>query len=155
MDFRSILQSMRDDLERPSRHFPEATYEEVAKNEGLRQYLIEALRLPADADVGTVRAAAIAEAERRRGSAWWIRMYGVPAEFPADRKDHDLSSVLERIYLSAPGGYGKTALFTDKLDASKRDEVIMTRSAVGVGTIAATTGLLWVIRRRMRTTRSG
>lgn len=139
--------------------YPQSSYADITTNENLQRFLASKLLRPGAnthprdvVDVADLRARVLAEAERRRGSEMWIFLFGVSAEIPADEDDHQFAKLLERLYLSAPGNYGKAVLFgDDAANRSKRNDQLFS-GVVLVGapclSVVATGAVCWLLVRR-------
>lgn len=145
-------------IDAPDFLFKGKTFDDIGRDPELTSYLRK--RYDPDGtkyggDVQRLKAAVLNTVAGWRGGALWESYLGLPNELPTSLMDHQDRNLLERLYLSAPGNYGKSAFYGyEVVNLRRRDEILRTKigGPVAVGTAAALG--IWFIRRRARLSRA-
>lgn len=139
------------DLSSPSSLFRDATWDDIGVNTELTAFL-QRITDPGGrnhGDISRLREEVLTQAKQMRGDGLWLTLFDTPRHYPSDLSEHKYLNLLERLYLSSPGGYGQRALFGEDLPPrEKRQTHIAQRTSVGVAIPAAIAASAWWVARK-------
>lgn len=149
----SIAKKIINDSRQPNYLFLDAQFVDIGINRELTDYLFLTFDPQGNykGDVAKLKDAVIQAAVKSRGDSMWQAMYGtkVPYEYPDSIQEHQYLNLIERLYLTSPGGYKRTPLFGQEMISREARMQIINQHIAGWGLIPTGLGLsYWIYRRR-------